>query len=453
MAAGSTDTPTRERENERGSAGWWWPLAWGIGVIALLLLIFTQCVGDDEDAAAAPTTTAAPLVEVEEQPTPEIDLELLAGALAQFGFGDLGFDVDGTTITLTGEVDAEQARLDAELVALSIPGVTAVDNQLTVRPPAVDTVDPDAVGSALAVAGHPTVAFSLDGTTVVLTGEVASNAERDAAEAAALAVPGVAAVDNRLTVAAAGPGTLAEVAADAGTFSTLLAAAEAAGLVAALSGEVPLTILAPTDAAFDALPAGAVEALLADRERLIDVLSGHIVAGVADSGAVAAATEVVTLSGAAWPVTADDDALMVGDATVTAPDIPAANGLIHVIDTVLLTEADLTLNVILDLEPITFEAGSSVITAEGRAVLDRAVEYFTANNVAVEIAGHTDSDGSEATNLALSQRRADAVRQYLIDNGVDEELVTAVGYGESQPVADNATPEGRAENRRIEFRL
>ena len=73
--------------------------------------------------------------------------------------------------------------------------------------------------------------------------------------------------------------------------------------------------------------------------------------------------------------------------------------------------------------------------------------------VAVEIAGHTDSDGDAEYNQDLSDRRANAVRDYLISRGVSGSRLSAAGYGESQPVADNATVEGKAQNRRVELRI
>lgn len=74
-------------------------------------------------------------------------------------------------------------------------------------------------------------------------------------------------------------------------------------------------------------------------------------------------------------------------------------------------------------------------------------------NATFEIAGHTDSIGSDSYNQDLSQRRAVSVRNYLVDKGVDADRMTAVGYGESQPVADNDTEAGRAQNRRVELRI
>jgi OOP family OmpA-OmpF porin len=71
----------------------------------------------------------------------------------------------------------------------------------------------------------------------------------------------------------------------------------------------------------------------------------------------------------------------------------------------------------------------------------------------VAIEGHTDAQGDEASNLALSESRAEAVRDYLVSQGIAADRLETAGFGESRPIASNDTAEGRAENRRIEFRL
>src|SRR6056297_1737879 len=124
-----------------------------------------------------------------------------------------------------------------------------------------------------------------------------------------------------------GPGTIVDVAVAAGDFTTLVSAVEAADLVETLSGEGPFTVLAPTDAAFEALPEGALDGLLADTEALASVLTYHVVADELMAADVVEATELTTVNG---------DTVMVGDATVGTTDIEASNGVIHVIDTVLL---------------------------------------------------------------------------------------------------------------------
>jgi OOP family OmpA-OmpF porin len=106
------------------------------------------------------------------------------------------------------------------------------------------------------------------------------------------------------------------------------------------------------------------------------------------------------------------------------------------------------------IEGIQFKTNSSQILQSSHATLDAAAKVLTDHpNVRLEIQGHTDSDASEAHNLDLSQRRADAVKTYLVGKGIDAARLDAKGYGESQPVADNATKEGKTKNRRVDFVL
>jgi uncharacterized surface protein with fasciclin (FAS1) repeats len=128
---------------------------------------------------------------------------------------------------------------------------------------------------------------------------------------------------------------LVETAAQAGTFGTLAAALQAAGLVDTLRGPGPFTVLAPTDAAFAKLPAGTVERRLADRPRLTDVLTDHVVPGKVMAADVIGPTEAPTVQGRALPIDARYGVRVAG-ARVVQPDIQADNGVIHVVDAVLL---------------------------------------------------------------------------------------------------------------------
>jgi len=101
---------------------------------------------------------------------------------------------------------------------------------------------------------------------------------------------------------------------------------------------------------------------------------------------------------------------------------------------------------------VNFDNDSASLRPESIAVLDNAaVTLKEWGEIKVEVAGHTDSVDSDAYNLRLSQRRAEAVRDYLIRQGVAAERLTAKGYGEASPVADNKTAEGRFKNRRVEL--
>ena len=141
------------------------------------------------------------------------------------------------------------------------------------------------------------------------------------------------------------PGTIVEVAATTDGFSTLVAAVEAAGLVETLSGDGPFTVFAPTDDAFaaalDQLGLTADE-LLADTETLTSILTYHVVAGEVPSSTVVTmdGQSVETVNGAPVEIAVDGETVMVNDATVTAVDVEASNGVIHVIDTVLLPPSD-----------------------------------------------------------------------------------------------------------------
>ena len=140
------------------------------------------------------------------------------------------------------------------------------------------------------------------------------------------------------------PGTIVDVAVGAGSFTTLVAAVQAAGLVETLSSEGPFTVFAPTDDAFaaalDALGLTAEE-LLADTDTLTSILTYHVVAGEVPASTVVTldGQEVETVNGATVTISVDGDTVMVNDATVTAVDVDASNGVIHVIDSVLLPPA------------------------------------------------------------------------------------------------------------------
>lgn len=104
------------------------------------------------------------------------------------------------------------------------------------------------------------------------------------------------------------------------------------------------------------------------------------------------------------------------------------------------------------LDGVNFDGDSARLRPESLAILDNAAATLKEwSGVKVEVAGHTDSVSSDAYNLKLSQRRAEAVRAYLVKRGVAAERLTAKGYGESAPVADNRTAAGRAKNRRVEL--
>lgn len=109
----------------------------------------------------------------------------------------------------------------------------------------------------------------------------------------------------------------------------------------------------------------------------------------------------------------------------------------------------------LSLDGVAFHSGSAELTEDSKSILDELVSKLrNVGDEKYEIAGYTDSSGASASNLALSQKRAEAVYDYLIDrHNINESMLVPVGYGEANPIADNATPEGRTKNRRVELNI
>ncbi len=134
---------------------------------------------------------------------------------------------------------------------------------------------------------------------------------------------------------------IVDTAVAAGSFKTLAVALQAAGLVDTLKGAGPFTVFAPTDAAFAKLPAGTVEDLLKpeNKARLVAVLTYHVVPGKVMAAQAATLSSAKTVNGAALAIHAMGGKVMVDNATVTTVDIAATNGVIHVIDAVMLPKA------------------------------------------------------------------------------------------------------------------
>lgn len=131
---------------------------------------------------------------------------------------------------------------------------------------------------------------------------------------------------------------IVETAVAAGSFNTLVAAVEAAGLVETLSGEGPFTVFAPTDEAFAQIPADQLDALLADKEALTAVLTYHVVAGKVMAENVVKLNSATTVNGQDVDIKVWEGKVMIDDAEVTTADIDTTNGVIHVINKVILPD-------------------------------------------------------------------------------------------------------------------
>jgi uncharacterized surface protein with fasciclin (FAS1) repeats len=129
---------------------------------------------------------------------------------------------------------------------------------------------------------------------------------------------------------------IVETAVAAGSFKTLIAAVEAAGLVETLKGKGPFTVFAPTDEAFAKLPAGTVEALLKDKAKLAAILTYHVVSGDVRAAQAMKLSSAKTVNGQSLKIVTKNGVVMIDNAKVVKADIAASNGVIHVIDTVVL---------------------------------------------------------------------------------------------------------------------
>lgn len=145
------------------------------------------------------------------------------------------------------------------------------------------------------------------------------------------------------------------------------------------------------------------------------------------------------------------------DAVAAVPATTTVNNLLTVKGQPALTadqaKTQAKLNEAIAGKIVEFESGKDVLTDKGKAVLDELAPIFKETKDSMEVGGHTDSDGNDAANMGLSQRRAETVKKYLADKGLEAARFTTKGYGETKPIADNKTPEGKQRNRRIEFQV
>lgn len=152
------------------------------------------------------------------------------------------------------------------------------------------------------------------------------------------AITTLAALGIAAGAASARAADIVETAVAAGQFKTLAAALNGAGLVSTLKGSGPFTVFAPTDAAFAKLPAGTVENLLKpeNKDKLTAILTYHVVPGKVMAADVVKLQEAKTVNGKPLKISTKGSGVMINDATVTKADIAASNGVIHVVDTVIL---------------------------------------------------------------------------------------------------------------------
>jgi uncharacterized surface protein with fasciclin (FAS1) repeats len=161
-----------------------------------------------------------------------------------------------------------------------------------------------------------------------------------AAVAAVFTAPAIASAQSNATKDKKPMKNIVQVAVEAGSFNTLVAAVKAAGLVETLSGPGPFTVFAPTDAAFAKLPAGTIDALLADKEKLTSILTYHVVSGKVMAADIIKSNGATpkTVNGLPLDVAVRGGKVYVNGVNVVTADVQASNGVIHIIDAVLLPQ-------------------------------------------------------------------------------------------------------------------
>lgn len=327
--------------------------------------------------------------------TVEQNLESTATRLlAERGVENIEIVANGVDLSLRGTVTAEDQLTTIPEFVAGIEGVGSVSPELVYVPP-LDIDVPDVVAAPLSL--------EWSGGDVVVTGELSDTAARDAVIADLEGVfPGSVAADGLLVKG--------DVPSERDWLPRMLTLVRIGG---------------------EALPEGRM--FVSPGERLIQI-----------SGEVASRQERKDLR-----VKIDDVVSQTTFTFISGLSVPDT-GEFTPQDVVELQES---INDLIAGKVVEFELNSDVLTPVGTTLLDEilaALEKFP--NVPIGIEGHTDSLGSAADNQDLSERRARAAFDYLVAHGQDPDRFVVVGYGESQPIADNATAAGRARNRRIEFK-
>ena len=319
-----------------------WPLKFGsLALLPIVLVALTAC---SNNADADPTPVTAPTAAPEPQAATIVEIAVDDGRfetlVAALQAADLVETLEGpgpfTVFAPTDDAFAKLPEGTVEALLGDIPALTAI-LLYHVVPGNVTATDVAALESATTVQGG-TVAISVEGDTVRINDAQVVIADIEAANGTihvidTVLIPPVEEAEPEPQAA-----TIVEIAVNDGRFETLVAALQAADLVETLEGPGPFTVFAPTDDAFAKLPEGTVEALLGDIPALTAILLYHVVPGNVTATDVAALESATTVQGGTVAISVEGDTVRINDAQVVIADIEAANGTIHVIDTVLIPE-------------------------------------------------------------------------------------------------------------------
>jgi len=312
-------------------------------------------------------------------------------ALHLSGYKEVDVRASGHDLQLVGVVTPQQSIDDAVSLISHLPGVGTISANLHVMTPS----DP----GTTQVTGRPIVVSWSKGSATI-EGDVSSE------EIKSFVLDGLASTFDSVD--------------DSGL-----------GVLDGLDDETPWvgTVVAVLDDAAAALPEGQ---LLVNPTAEVVQLSGHTDSRQVRRELETKARERIEALGFAFTP------------GIVLPEAPPPKAQVVQLQT--------NLDTLLEGKVVEFETGSAVITDAGQRLLDDVLEtlrMFPA--VPIEIAGHADAQGSPEANMTLSEQRAQAVLDYLVAHGADPNRFVVVGYGDTRPIADNSTAEGRQKNRRIEF--
>jgi len=402
----------------------------GISLLLVLGLVLAAC-GATQAPAEAPVAEEA--AEVVEEPMEQPAQEEAPGSIVDIAVADGRFSTLVAAVTAAGLADtlagdgqftvfAPTDDAFAALPAGTLEGLLE-DPQGTLRDILLYHVVDGAVpaetvvtlSEATTLEGEPVTISAVDGEVVlndsvrvIITDIMASNGIIHVLDAVLLP-PSLAAAGAASEVIADEPmGSIVDIAVADGRFNTLVAAVTAAGLADTLAGEGQFTVFAPTDDAFAALPAGTVEGLLEDPEgALRDILLYHVIDGAVPADTVVTLDSATTLAGAPVDIKVMDGSVFLNDNTqVTITDIKASNGIIHVIDSVLLPPAEEAMD-----EPV----GSIVDVAVADGRFNTLVAAVTAAGLADTLAGEGEFTVFAPTDDAFAALPAGTLDSLLAD--------------------------------------
>ena len=347
--------------------------AGGIAILGLVLALAVACSDDEQEQPqqqqSQPTAAEQQSEQDEAQGQPQQEQAEQPGTIVDIAVADDRFETlvaalqaaelvetlqgDGP-FTVFAPTDDAFAALPEGTVEALLEDIPALTDILLYHVVAGDVRAADVVtlGAAVTVQGE-SVSITVEGdnvrindSLVIIADIVASNGVIHVIDAVLLPPePAVEAMQDeqaeqpqqaQQSDQAEQPGTIVDIAVGDDRFETLVAALQAAELVETLQGDGPFTVFAPTDDAFAALPVGTVEALLEDIPALTDILLYHVVAGDVRAADVVTLDAAVTVQGESVSITVEGDNVRINDSLVIIADIVASNGVIHVIDTVLI---------------------------------------------------------------------------------------------------------------------